>query len=217
MDWKVRYYIEFIQTRDQNVYGNRERHDKDARKKLTNDIVTELIDLFEKRGYPVDKEIGCFFLNDTTFLMNTYPLNVVITHAYQQKDFRLTPYLKKYVEEGLIKPDQFMNWNQYELTENNIAGNYGVGHFFVVNDVVYKDDPIFSVKETIDENRNEVLGCSFDRFCQKTIFQFFNKSSLYSIVTWGGVQVWKVAQDDVKMFTEGLKKTDYIYYDSNNK
>ena len=65
--------------------------------------------------------------------MNTYPLNVVITHAYQQKDFRLTPYLKKYVEEGLIKPDQFMNWNQYELTENNIAGNYGVGHFFVVS------------------------------------------------------------------------------------
>lgn len=216
-NWEARYYVEYVHAKDQNIYRNRHLYDEGARKKITNDLVTELIEFFEKRGYPVDQKIGCFFLNDTTFLINTFPLNVVLIHAYQQNDFRLTSQLKKYVEEGLIKPDQFMNWNQYELTEKNIVGNYGLENFFVVNGIVFKDEPIISINEKIDSNRTEVLGCSFDRFCQKIVFQFFNKTKLYSMASWGGVAIWEVEKNDIEKFTQGFKKTDYKLYDSNNQ
>jgi hypothetical protein len=212
IDWESRAFVEYAHVFDQNMYQNKHRFTTDTIERRIIEHVVRLCAYFDKNGYPTDKKIGCFFLSDTAMLSGTWPFNVVIRHAYQCGDFSLSERLLTFVKQGLIKPEQYVNWRQIELVAKQVPGRYGLEHFWAINKTVFRQTLGVGEKEHIESNRRNAWGCSYDDFYKKATFVLFeSKGATFNLGIWNAIACLNVAPEEVSVFSFGFEKTQYRY------
>lgn len=212
VDWRTRAKIEALYAGDQQIRIdniNYATQYKDTLRSIDSANTSLLLLLLKENGFPSDKKIGVFMQNDTVF--SNLMMNTLVRHSYQNKDYRLTPLLTGFLESGMIKPDEFMNWHWFEMRKINKTG-YGIEPYIVINGNVYKDVPGDDIRAAIDMNRKKRYGSSFDSYCRKIEMQFFNNPLDFRVANWGGIAIFgNLPEEEEKYFSQTMQKTIYRY------
>jgi len=208
IDFETRHLIESMFLKDQFIHGNFDKLEPNARQVLSSENMPKLSQIIRLTGYPLDSKIGCFFSDDTTWQVGC-PIYIMILHAYMCKNYDIpSTQLRQLLELGLLKPEQFIIWHNFELEASKLIG-YGIDPYYVIHGVVYKENLGDEMIKKINENRKAIMGCSHELYCKKIENQYFTKSRPFITVPYRGLNIWNIPKEEVDFFTSGFIKTNF--------
>ncbi len=223
VNWPLRVKIESLYAKDRELRLIRDDDDSTytvspAAIRLRDDSVTAaLTAILAQYGFPPDHDLGVFVEDDTILVFS--PLDLMLRHAYLNKHFEMTPILTKGLYEGRMHPERFMWWYDLALNAKKSFIFGTLEPYMSINNNVYLNKPSEDQVKDIDKNRDSLMLCSYEEFCDKINYQLFRKGRQrdFLIAIWGGVAIVDgLGAEEEKIITRKMIKTD-LKYGTHNK